>query len=441
MLTADGPKLVEYNVRFGDPEAQVVLPRLDAPTSPSCSPRPPPATSAAARPAFTADAAVCVVLASEGYPEGPRTGDAIDGLDAALRRPGRRRVPRRRRRTSDGALVTAGGRVLERRRHRSHHRRGPPPGLRRGRPDLLARYPPSVPTSPLEAATIMSKVAVLMGSPNDADKMKPALARRSNASASRPTSGCCRRTARPAEVAEFASRRAGRTATPRSSAAPGWPPTSPAPCAAHTTLPVVGVPLSGGALNGVDALYATVQMPKGIPVATVAVDGAMNAALLVVQMLAITDEDLADKLAEHRAERRPASGQSPRARTSRSSIQDFVSLTVASARRRSARRWRTPRAALASCFCSLRDIGRNAGAGAHAGRLDRARAGRTAASWARRSTRGTSMQNSAPQRRAAVDRPIELVTLATTFHCRPSPIRFDGCSHVGTSSCGTPGSP
>ena len=72
--------------------------------------------------------------------------------------------------------------------------------------------------------------------------------------------------------------------------------------AAHTTLPVVGVPLSGGALNGVDALYSTVQMPKGIPVATVAVDGSMNAALLVVQMLAITDKDLQQKLADHREE-------------------------------------------------------------------------------------------------------------------------------------------
>ena len=72
--------------------------------------------------------------------------------------------------------------------------------------------------------------------------------------------------------------------------------------AAHTTLPVVGVPMSGGALNGVDALYSTVQMPKGIPVATVAIDGAMNAALLVVEMLAISDADLAQKLADHRAE-------------------------------------------------------------------------------------------------------------------------------------------
>jgi len=73
--------------------------------------------------------------------------------------------------------------------------------------------------------------------------------------------------------------------------------------AAHTTLPVVGVPLSGGALNGVDALYATVQMPKGIPVATVAIDGSLNAALLVVEMLAITDADLAARLADDRRAR------------------------------------------------------------------------------------------------------------------------------------------
>jgi 5-(carboxyamino)imidazole ribonucleotide mutase len=72
--------------------------------------------------------------------------------------------------------------------------------------------------------------------------------------------------------------------------------------AAHTTLPVVGVPLSGGALNGVDALYATVQMPNGIPVATVAIDGALNAALLVVEMLAVSDEGLAKRLDDYRAQ-------------------------------------------------------------------------------------------------------------------------------------------
>ena len=66
--------------------------------------------------------------------------------------------------------------------------------------------------------------------------------------------------------------------------------------AAQTTLPVIGVPLASGALSGVDALYATVQMPSGIPVATVAIDGAGNAAYLACQILAITDETLAHRL-------------------------------------------------------------------------------------------------------------------------------------------------
>jgi 5-(carboxyamino)imidazole ribonucleotide mutase len=72
--------------------------------------------------------------------------------------------------------------------------------------------------------------------------------------------------------------------------------------AAHTTLPVVGVPLSGGPLNGQDALYATVQMPKGVPVATVAIDGSQNAALLVIQMLGISDEAIAEKFSIYKQE-------------------------------------------------------------------------------------------------------------------------------------------
>ncbi len=63
-----------------------------------------------------------------------------------------------------------------------------------------------------------------------------------------------------------------------------------------TCLPVIGVPLSGSALGGADSLYATVQMPKGIPVATVAIDGAYNAGILAVQMMALSNPDLADKL-------------------------------------------------------------------------------------------------------------------------------------------------
>lgn len=73
--------------------------------------------------------------------------------------------------------------------------------------------------------------------------------------------------------------------------------------AAHTTLPVVGIPVAGGALNGLDALLATVQMPAGVPVATVAVGsaGPTNAAILAVQILALADPALAAKLDEHKA--------------------------------------------------------------------------------------------------------------------------------------------
>lgn len=70
--------------------------------------------------------------------------------------------------------------------------------------------------------------------------------------------------------------------------------------AANTTLPVIGIPCGGGAFNGLDALLSTVQMPTGIPVATVAVGGGANAALLAAQIIAVDDKELAAKLDEKR---------------------------------------------------------------------------------------------------------------------------------------------
>ena len=70
--------------------------------------------------------------------------------------------------------------------------------------------------------------------------------------------------------------------------------------AANTILPVIGIPCKSNTLDGIDALLSTVQMPSGIPVATVAIDGATNAALLSAQILALSDEELAEKLAEKR---------------------------------------------------------------------------------------------------------------------------------------------
>ena len=143
------------------------------------------------------------------------------------------------------------------------------------------------------------KVAILMGSPNDMDKMKPAadMLERFGIEADVRVHSAHRT---PAKVTELASTaRAGLHRTFIRGA--GMAAHLAGVVAAHTTLPVVGVPIASGALNGVDALYSTVQMPPGIPVATVAVDGSKNAAILVVEM-PISDEDLAKQLADFRIE-------------------------------------------------------------------------------------------------------------------------------------------
>lgn len=67
-------------------------------------------------------------------------------------------------------------------------------------------------------------------------------------------------------------------------------------CAAQTTLPIIGIPVKSSTLDGLDALLSTVQMPSGLPVATVAIDGAQNAALLALQILSVEDKGLAEKL-------------------------------------------------------------------------------------------------------------------------------------------------
>ncbi|MGD0381681.1 MAG: phosphoribosylamine--glycine ligase [Acidimicrobiales bacterium] len=110
ILTVDGPRVLEYNVRFGDPETQVVVPRLTEDLTGLL------AEAAAGRlrtePRFSADASVCVVLASEGYPGSPRTGDRIDGLDEAAAIEGVSVFHAGTALDDEGEFVTAGGRVL-----------------------------------------------------------------------------------------------------------------------------------------------------------------------------------------------------------------------------------------------------------------------------------------------------------------------------------------
>ena len=143
------------------------------------------------------------------------------------------------------------------------------------------------------------KVAVLMGSSSDKAKMAPALEMlgQLGIEADEEVMSAHRS---PEVVAGFASeaRQMGYGAI---ICGAGMAAHLAGAVAARTTLPVIGVPLSGSALNGVDALYATVQMPRGFPVATVAIDGAANAAVLAAEILAVHDEEVAGHLARYRA--------------------------------------------------------------------------------------------------------------------------------------------
>lgn len=103
----------------------------------------------------------------------------------------------------------------------------------------------------------------------------------------------------PAEVEAFAQQASGRGIKVIIAAA-GMAAALPGVIAANTTLPVIGVPIKG-MLDGLDALLSIVQMPPGIPVATVAVNGALNAAILAVQMLALTDESIAQRNTNYKA--------------------------------------------------------------------------------------------------------------------------------------------
>jgi len=146
----------------------------------------------------------------------------------------------------------------------------------------------------------MPKVAILLGSKSDEAAM----------------SGCCEYLShfgipydlkvssahrQPDETAEFV-KRAEQNGYAIIIAAAGMAAHLPGVCASHTTLPVIGVPLEGSALNGVDALYSIVQMPAGIPVATVAIGsaGARNAAVLAAEILALNDSALKRKLGDFR---------------------------------------------------------------------------------------------------------------------------------------------
>ena len=138
------------------------------------------------------------------------------------------------------------------------------------------------------------KVAVIMGSDSDLPTVKPAIDKlKSFGIEVKAHVMSAHRT--PAQASKFASE-AKANGFGVIIAAAGKAAHLGGVLAAHTTLPVIGIPIKSSTLDGLDALLATVQMPSGIPVATVAINGAENAAILAVQMLALSDDNLAAQL-------------------------------------------------------------------------------------------------------------------------------------------------
>lgn len=142
------------------------------------------------------------------------------------------------------------------------------------------------------------KAAVIMGSTSDLDKVRPAVKVLKDFGAE-VNVRCLSAHRAHRELSEFVDQ-CNSDGTEVIITAAGMAAALPGVVASQTVLPVIGVPLSGSVLDGIDALMSIVQMPSGIPVATVAINGAKNAAYLALQIMAVKHPELAKKLAEDR---------------------------------------------------------------------------------------------------------------------------------------------
>ena len=144
----------------------------------------------------------------------------------------------------------------------------------------------------------IKKVAVIMGSDSDFPTVSAAI--KTLKKYDIPVEAHVMSAHRTPEAVEEFAKNARNRGIKVIIAAAGMAAALPGVIAANTTLPVIGVPVKGSVLDGVDALYSIIQMPSGIPVATVAINGAMNAAILAIQMLALSDEKLAEAFAAYK---------------------------------------------------------------------------------------------------------------------------------------------
>lgn len=302
MIVRDQIKVLEFNCRFGDPEAQPLLMRVKNDIVPIME-----AVVDEKLDQFSLDidprATVCVVMASGGYPGKYKKGIAIKGLEKAARMKdvmvfhagtGRK----------NGKVVTSGGRVLgvtalgdgvEKAIDRAYQAVSKISwqGVH-FRKDIGRKAQIRLNTAP--------DVLMVMGSDSDLPVMDGAGAMLKKFGIPfRMTVASAHRSPEKAVALAAKARQQGVKVI---IAGAGHAAHLAGVLAAHTTLPVIGVPIDSSCLQGLDALLSTVQMPPGIPVATVSIgkSGAINAAILAVQILAGTDENLAALLDEYKKE-------------------------------------------------------------------------------------------------------------------------------------------
>ncbi len=289
LMVQDGhAKVLEFNVRFGDPEAQALLVRLRSDLleliERACDGR-----LAGATIDWDARAAVCVVLAAEGYPGAVERGRRIEGVEA-LRAWQGGKVFHAGTKRPDGALVTDGGRVLGVTALGDTIEQAVTEAYANGRwVDMAVRDG-------------RPQVGIVMGSDSDWETMEAAAERLKHLEIDYEVQVMSAHRS-PKLVRQYAegARRRGLAVL---IAGAGGAAHLAGVVAAHTTLPVIGVPVAAGGLGGLDALLATVQMPPGVPVATVAIGrgGAENAAILAAQILSLKNRALRQRLERFKAE-------------------------------------------------------------------------------------------------------------------------------------------
>ncbi|MFP4389434.1 MAG: phosphoribosylamine--glycine ligase, partial [Desulfococcaceae bacterium] len=303
MNVAGEPLVIEYNARMGDPEAQPLLMRIQSDLVPLLE-AVIDGDLDRQRPKIDPRPAVCVVMAAGGYPGDYEKGHPIQGLDAADGRDDRMIFHAGTRADAEKGLVASGGRVLgvtalgdtignaidaayetvEKISWKDVHFRKDigQKALRR-----MERQP---------------RVLILLSGDSDLSVMEGAagILKKFDVSYEMTVASAHQSPARAADLAANARGRGIRIVI----AGAGKAAHLAGAIAAHTTLPVIGVPISSSALQGLDALLSTVQMPAETPVATMGLGraGAVNAGLLAVQMLSLSDPDLERELEAHKAE-------------------------------------------------------------------------------------------------------------------------------------------